>query len=72
MPVGARDAMVCYLIWCIPMGGGHAISHQLGSAAGVMHGVTSCVCLATVLRFTNDRNPEAQRRVVTIFDVTLR
>ena len=54
------------------MGGGHAISHQLGSAAGVMHGVTSCVCLTTVLRFTNDRNPEAQRRVVTIFDVTLR
>lgn len=68
---GARDAMMGILVWRIPMGASHAIGHQLGSVAGVMHGVTSCVCLAPVLRFTKGRNPEAQERVVRIFKEVL-
>lgn len=68
---GARDAMMGILIWHIPMGASHAIGHQIGSVAGVMHGITSCICLAPVLRYTKDRNPEAQKMVLGIFNEML-
>jgi len=62
---------VGYLIWRTSMGGSDAIGHQLRSAAGIMHRVNGSVCLVPLPRFTKNRNPEAQRRVVTIFNETL-
>ncbi|KAF2806319.1 Dehydroquinate synthase-like protein [Mytilinidion resinicola] len=69
--VGAREAMIGLLVYRIPMGPSHAIGHQLGSVAGVMHGVTSCVMLAPVLRYTNGRNPKGQERVLRVFNDVL-
>ncbi|OCL02301.1 maleylacetate reductase [Glonium stellatum] len=69
--IGSREAMMGILIWRIPMGPSHAIGHQLGSVAGVMHGVTSCIMLAPVLRYTKSTNAEAQARVLKVFNETL-
>jgi alcohol dehydrogenase class IV len=68
---GARGAMCGYLIPIFTFGPSHAIGHQLGSVGGVAHGVTSCICLAPVLRYTHDRNPEAQQQVLEIFNSVL-
>lgn len=68
---GSRDALCGYLVYKVYFGPSHAIGHQLGSVGGVMHGVTSCICLAPVLRYTQDRNPEAQNRVLRIFNQEL-
>jgi alcohol dehydrogenase class IV len=65
---GARDAMCGYLLYKVTFGPSHAIGHQLGSVGGVVHGVTSCICLAPVLRYTHDRNPDAQKQVLNIFN----
>ena len=46
-------------------------SHQLGSVAGVMHGVTSCIMLAPVLRYTKSRSSNAQAKVLEIFNDVL-
>lgn len=53
------------------MGASHAIGHQLGGVAGVMHGVTSCIMLPPVLRYTKDANPPAQARVLRAFNEAL-
>jgi alcohol dehydrogenase class IV len=42
-----------------------------GSYGHVMHGVTSAIMLSPVLRYTKDRNPTAQNRVLTIFNDVL-
>lgn len=65
---GSRMALMGFIVYRIPMGASHAIGHQLGSVAGVMHGITSCVMLPAVLRYTRDRNPAAQAKVVKIFN----
>ncbi|KAJ4372665.1 hypothetical protein N0V86_008028 [Didymella sp. IMI 355093] len=72
--LGSRDAMVGLLLWSIPMGPSHAIGHQLGSICGVMHGVTSCIMLAPVLRYTHERNDkqkEVQAKVLKIWNKAL-
>jgi alcohol dehydrogenase class IV len=68
---GARDAMCGYLLYKVTFGPSHAIGHQLGSVGGVAHGVTSCICLAPVLRYTHDRNPDAQQQVLQVFNEIL-
>lgn len=73
--LGSRNAMMGLLLWNIPMGPSHAIGHQLGSICGVMHGVTSCIMLAPVLRYTaerNDKQKEAQAKVLEIWNKVLR
>lgn len=67
---GSRDAMSGYLIHRVLFGPSHAIGHQLGPL-GVMHGHTSCICLAPVLRFTEGRNGEAQKKVLEVFNSVL-
>ncbi|KAJ5020397.1 hypothetical protein J3E73DRAFT_395536 [Bipolaris maydis] len=72
--LGARDAMMGLILWAIPMGLSHAIGHQLGSVCGVMHGVTSCIMLAPVIRYTaakSDRQREVQKRVLEIWNRAL-
>ncbi|KAK1061625.1 hypothetical protein LTR74_010886 [Friedmanniomyces endolithicus] len=55
----------------VPMGGSHAIGHQLGPL-GVAHGVTSCIMLPAVLNFNLQHGidhpeiAEKQRRVQAI------
>lgn len=44
-------------------GASHAIGHVLGGAVGVPHGVTSCVMLASVLRWNAPVNATRQRLV---------
>lgn len=73
--VGSRNAMMGLLLWRIPMGPSHAIGHQLGSICGVMHGVTSCILLAPVLRYTyerSERQKEAQGKVLYIWNKVLK
>ena len=73
--VGSRNAMMGLLLWNIPMGPSHAIGHQLGSICGVMHGVTSCIMLAPVLRYTyerSERQREVQREVLNIWNKILK
>jgi alcohol dehydrogenase class IV len=43
----------------VPVGLSHAIGHQLG-AAGVPHGVTSCITLPHVMRFYADATERQQ------------
>lgn len=48
----------------IPMGGSHAIGHQLGPL-GVPHGVTSCIMCPAVMKYNlkhGEDNPEIGRR----------
>ena len=49
--VGARKAISTIICYGSKMGPSHAIGHQLGSVGHVAHGLTSCVCLAGVLRY---------------------
>jgi alcohol dehydrogenase class IV len=71
--MGSRQAMMGLLIHKIPMGPSHAIGHQLGSGKGVMHGVTSCVMLAPVLRYMQQKGQQeqAQAQVLKVFNETL-
>lgn len=68
---GAREAIMGLIVHRVPLGPSHAIGHQLGSVAGVLHGETSCVMLAPVLRYTKDRSSRAQEKVLGIFNETL-
>lgn len=68
---GSRMALMAFMIYRIGMGPSHAIGHQLGSVAGVMHGITSCIMLPPVLRYTKERNPEPQDKIVQAFNNTL-
>ncbi|KAH7377759.1 alcohol dehydrogenase [Pyrenochaeta sp. MPI-SDFR-AT-0127] len=72
--LGSRNAMMGLLLWHIPMGASHAIGRQLGSVCGVMHGVTSCIMLAPVLRYTHDKSEQqrdVQQRVLGIWNKVL-
>lgn len=68
---GAREAILGFIVYRVPVGPSHAIGHQLGSVAGVLHGETSCIMLAPVLRYTKDRSSRAQAKVLEIFNDTL-
>ena len=73
--LGSRNAMMGLLLWSIPMGPSHAIGHQLGSICGVMHGVTSCIMMAPVLRYTYERSEkqkEVQKKVLDIWNKVLK
>ncbi|KAF1943744.1 Dehydroquinate synthase-like protein [Clathrospora elynae] len=73
--LGSRNAMMGLLLWHIPMGASHAIGHQLGSVCGVMHGVTSCIMLAPVLRYTSsksEKQKQVQERVLGIWNRILK
>ena len=73
--LGSRNAMMGLLLWHVPMGASHAIGHQLGSICGVMHGVTSCIMLAPVLRYTyikSEKQKEVQPRVLSIWNKILK
>jgi alcohol dehydrogenase class IV len=72
--LGSRNAMMGLLLWKTPMGLSHAIGHQLGSVCGVMHGVTSCIMLSSVLRFSyenNEKQRKAQEDVLAVWNKTL-
>jgi alcohol dehydrogenase class IV len=72
--LGSRNAMMGLLLWKTPMGLSHAIGHQLGSVCGVMHGVTSCIMLASVLRFSYEKNGKqrkAQQDVLAVWNKAL-
>jgi alcohol dehydrogenase class IV len=72
--LGSRQAMMGLLMWKIPLGPSHAIGHQLGSVKNVMHGVTSCVMLAPVLRYTlskSSQQKQLQDQVLRVFNETL-
>ena len=64
-------ALMGFIVYQIPAGPSHAIGHQLGSVANVMHGVTSCIMLPPVLHYTRDSNPEMQDRIVKAFNESL-
>jgi len=68
---GSRQAIKGLIVHRNTFGPSHAIGHQLGSAAGVMHGITSCVILPAVLEYTQPRTEEAQRKVLDVFNSTL-
>ncbi|CAG1971028.1 unnamed protein product [Fusarium graminearum] len=68
---GSRMALMGFIVYSVNMGASHAIGHQLGSVGKVMHGITSCIMLPAVLRYTKDKNPEAQARIVKIFNEAL-
>jgi alcohol dehydrogenase class IV len=55
----------------IPMGGSHAIGHQLGPL-GVAHGVTSCIMMPAVMKYNikhADGNAEIPRRQHKVAEV---
>jgi alcohol dehydrogenase class IV len=73
--IGSRNAMMGLLLWKVPMGASHAIGHQLGSVCGVMHGITSCIMLAPVLRYTaskSGKQKQVQERVLGIWNKVLK
>jgi alcohol dehydrogenase class IV len=73
--LGSRNAMMGLLLWKVPVGASHAIGHQLGSVCGVMHGITSCIMLAPVLRYTaskSDKQKQVQERVLDIWNKILK
>ncbi|KAK5116797.1 hypothetical protein LTR62_007471 [Meristemomyces frigidus] len=70
---GARRAIMALIVHRNSFGPSHAIGHQLGSVSGVMHGITSCILLAPVLKY-QARDPsrrEAQATVLKVFNETL-
>lgn len=72
--LGSRNAMMGLILWNVPMGLSHAIGHQLGSVCGVMHGVTSCIMLAPVLRHAaskSDKQKQVQQRVLKVWNKAL-
>ncbi|KAF1355784.1 Dehydroquinate synthase-like protein [Lizonia empirigonia] len=72
--LGSRNSVIGLLLWSIPMGPSHAIGHQLSSICGLMHGVTSCIMLAPVLRYTyarSEKQKEVQKKVLTLWNNVL-
>lgn len=72
--LGSRNAMMGILLWHIYMGPSHAIGHQIGSVCGVMHGVTSCIMLAPVVRYMYEKSEaqkETQGNVLEVWNKTL-
>lgn len=65
---GARQAMCAALQWRTGFGLSHAIGHQLGSVAGVDHGVTSCILLPHVLSYTKETTEAVQAEILCIFN----
>jgi alcohol dehydrogenase class IV len=57
-----------YVFYRCHMGPSHAIGHQLGSVGKVLHGITSCIMLAPVLKKTKDWNPTQQQTVLDVFN----
>lgn len=49
----------------VPMGGSHALGHQLGPL-GVGHGETSCVLLPAVMKYNMRANAAKQQKIVEI------
>ncbi|PYH89085.1 Dehydroquinate synthase-like protein [Aspergillus ellipticus CBS 707.79] len=68
---GSREALIPLVKWRIPFGPSHAIGHQLGSVAGVQHGVTSCIILPAVLRVTQPQTQAAQETILGIVNEVL-
>jgi len=68
---GSRQAIKGLLVHRSTFGPSHAVGHQLGSVAGVMHGVTSCILLAPVLRYTKHRTEAQQTKILECFNSTL-
>ncbi|KAF9894164.1 hypothetical protein FE257_009137 [Aspergillus nanangensis] len=68
---GSREALLPYMKWGVRFGASHAMGHQLGSLAGVQHGITSCILLPHVLRYTIDQTQTAQTQVLSIFNEAL-
>jgi maleylacetate reductase len=51
----------------VGVGASHGIGHVLGGACGVPHGHTSCVMLASVLRWNLSVNADRQKRISEAF-----
>jgi len=68
---GSRQAIKGLIVHRNTFGPSHAIGHQLGSAAGVMHGITSCVILPAVLAYTEPKTKKAQEKILSVFNQTL-
>ncbi|CAL5865811.1 uncharacterized protein PFLUO_LOCUS17 [Penicillium psychrofluorescens] len=68
---GSREALLPYMKWGVRFGASHAMGHQLGSLAGVQHGITSCILLPHVLRYTAHDTEAPQARILTMFNETL-
>ncbi|KAK4541440.1 hypothetical protein LTR36_008041 [Oleoguttula mirabilis] len=68
---GSRQAIKGLVVHHNTFGPSHAIGHQLGSVAGVMHGLTTCVLLAPVLKYQKPDRAEAQAQVLRVFNETL-
>ena len=47
----------------VPVGASHAIGRTLGGSFNMRHGVTSCVCLPAVLKWSLPANVDRQRKV---------
>ncbi|GAM86262.1 hypothetical protein ANO11243_042740 [Dothideomycetidae sp. 11243] len=76
---GSRDAVKALIVDGNSFGPSHAIGHQLGSVGHVMHGITSCIMLAPVLRYTAARSDQpvfsrakiGQGKILKVFNDTL-
>ncbi|KAK4570071.1 hypothetical protein LTR86_003041 [Recurvomyces mirabilis] len=68
---GSRQAIKALIIHRNSFGPSHAIGHQLGSVGHVMHGITSCIMLAPVLKYQAPGRREQQAAVLTVFNETL-
>ncbi|GAB7348125.1 hypothetical protein MBLNU459_g6142t1 [Dothideomycetes sp. NU459] len=60
--LGVIDAIRSIFVEHIPLGGSHAIGHQLGPL-GVGHGETSCILLPAVCKYNAKVNSKQQQRV---------
>lgn len=49
----------------VPYGASHGIGHQLGAAAGVPHGYTSCIMLPHVMAYNEPATSPQQQRIAT-------
>ncbi|KAF2767452.1 Dehydroquinate synthase-like protein [Teratosphaeria nubilosa] len=71
---GSREAIQALIVSNNTLGPSHAIGHQLGSVAGVMHGMTSCILLAPTMRYSAEtwpRTREVQAKILKVFNETL-
>lgn len=51
-----------------PYGASHGIGHQLGSVAGVPHGICSCVLLPSVLQWNLEQTKDRQAEIAKLLD----
>lgn len=72
---GSRDALAPIILSANHLGPSHAIGHQLGGVADVLHGETSAILLAPTLRFTAvskakvfARSKSGQDKVLGVFN----